>query len=518
MTEEIELKLRLPTRAVKLLLAHPLLQNHKARRQRLHNTYFDTPDLMLKAARIELRHRQSGQHLLQTVKSGNSMTGGLASRGEWEEPTETGHFGFANIDDNALRDCLETSRDHLQPLFTTEFSRISWQLHARPDSAIELALDRGVIESQGRQTPICEVELELKAGNPADLFELASQLQQTLPLHPAAAGKAARGYALWLDETAPLLKAKAPALAVDLSPVGAFRIIALTCLRHLQGNEEGIQATADEPEYIHQMRVAVRRLRSALKLFAPVLPRGFVEDWNSRWRDLGSQLGQARNWDVFATQTLPPLVATFPEVTEAKQLTKVSERQRAACRKAVRSAIAADAHSCLLLDFTAALYSPPFLADGGPLGENRANAETSPGEEALSDFAARRLARLAKRAKKLARRVHELDEAERHRMRIAFKKLRYAVEFFAALLPTRRLKPYLKELEKLQDALGELNDLAVAQGLIAGLSRIRTDRIRTAGVRADGLAAGWLAARNDLLLGALPQKLDRFLDIKPPWR
>ena len=496
MAKEIELKLGLPSRAVKLLLAQPLLHGLEARRQRLHNTYFDTPDLTLKAVQIELRQRRIGQRLLQTVKSGDPLAGGLASRSEWEEPTEPGHFDFSKIDDKRLRQHLERNCDHLQPIFTTEFIRITWQVRAHADSLIEVALDRGVIESRGKKAHICEVELELKEGHAGDLFELAHQLQQTLALHPAVVGKAERGYALWKDEASSSpLKAKPPALEPDMSPLSAFRAIALACLRHLQGNEEGVRAT-NEPEYIHQMRVAVRRLRLALKLFAPVLPPGFVEHWDPRWRDLGSQLGQARNWDIFATESLPPLISIFPDSTEVRQLAKACERQRSAYRKAVRSSIAADGHSRLLLEFSATLYSSALEDEGA-----------STAKDALIGFAAQRLARLAKRAKARAKRVHSLDASKRHRMRIAFKKLRYALEFFAPLLPTRRIQPYINELEKLQNALGELNDLAVAQQLIASVS----------GVKADGLAAGWMAARQGLLLRALPKKLDRFLQIRSPW-
>lgn len=500
MAEEIELKLTLPPRAVKALLAHPLLQDVEAKRQRLHNAYYDTPDLALKACQIALRHRQDGKRLLQTVKWGDSVSRGLARRGEWEGPTEPGDFDFSGIDDKRLRHRLESSRSHLRPVFTTDFSRVIWQLRATSDSLIELALDRGTIKSRGRQARINEVELELKEGEASALFELAHQLQQTLPLHPAVASKAERGYRLWLDQLSPPAKAKPGGARADLSPPHAFRCVALACLSHLQSNESGVLAGSADAEYIHQMRVALRRLRSALKLFGPVLPPGFVERWDPPWREQGKLLGQARNWDVFYSQTLPPLTTAFPAHPESRRLTKAGKHQCVACRKAVRSAISAEPYSHLMIDFTETLYAPPFLAD----------KETPPGKgkNKLRDFAVHRLARLAKRAASLAKRVQELDAAQRHRMRIAFKKLRYALEFSAPLLPARRLKPYRKELEKLQDALGRLNDLAVAQRLIA----------RVPDVKADGVAAAWLAARNDLLLHALPEQVDRFIDIKAPWR
>ena len=500
MAQEIELKLSLPPGAVKSLLAHPLLQGGTTRRQLLRNVYFDTPELRLKAAGVALRHRHAGKLLLQTVKFGAGVAGGLANRAEWEMPVEAGHFDFSGIDDKAVRRRLESSRDQLVPIFTTNFSRLIWLLSVTPGASIELAFDRGTIESQGRRAPICEIELELKEGEPPILFDLARQLRQSLPLHPATASKDERGYALWSGQALLPVKAQAPVLSAELSPLAAFSVIADTCLRQLQKNGEGLLGS-DDPEFVHQMRVALRRLRSAFKLFKPVLPADFVARWDPAWRDLGGLLGQARNWDVFVAQMLPPLAATFPAHAEIRQLKRAGEVKRAACRKSVRKAVAGAAYGALILDFTAVLFSPPFRA-------KQSTAPAGPDERLLREFAVRRLTRQTKRATARAKRVEQLDAAERHRMRIAFKKLRYALEAFAPLLPARHLKPYQKGLERLQDTLGELNDLRGVPMLLATVG----------GVKKDGVAAAWFAGRNDVQLAALPETVDRFLEIKAPWR
>jgi triphosphatase len=497
MAEEIELKLSVPARAVKRLLKHPLLQGRR-RQQHLCNVYFDTPELALREAHVALRQRRVGRRCLQTVKAGDAMAGGLAHRGEWEGPIEQGKFDFSAIDDKAVRQRLKNCRQQLKPLFTTDYSRVTWQFGGSSRTAIELALDRGTIESQGRRTKICELELELRQGEPAALFELARELQQTLPLQPAATTKDERGYALWLDQPLPPVKATLPALDPDQSIAQAFVCVAQVCLQQLQQNQERL-LESDDAEYLHQMRVALRRLRAGLQLFKPALPASFLEHWQPIWRDLGRQLGKARDWDVFATQMLPPLAAALPGQAEIQLLSRASEHQRALCRQTLRAVIRDDAHASLMLDFSAALFAPPFV-------DSPDKAPDVPAAGDLKNFARRRLKRQARRATALAARVSELDAGQRHQMRIAFKKLRYALEFFARFLPARRLKPYHQKLTALQDALGELNDL---QGAAALLTRVG---------KADGVAGAWFAARHEVLLELLPEKVDRFLDTRTPWR
>ena len=169
-----------------------------------------------------------------------------------------------------LKDFLDASIERLEPVFTTDFRRQTWAVPFG-ESLIELALDRGHVASGNRREPICEVELELLDGRIEDIFALTRNLQKHLHLHPAIASKAERGYKLFRDEAPQPFKAKAATLDESLTPVEAFRSIALGCLEHFQRNEQGLR-DGGAAEFIHQARVALRRLRSAIKLFAPVLP------------------------------------------------------------------------------------------------------------------------------------------------------------------------------------------------------------------------------------------------------
>ena len=488
MATEIELKLHLTPQAARQLPVHPLLAGIKAQRQHLLNTYYDTPGLELNTRRIAMRFRKKGWQWLLTVKSAEPASGGLAMRSEWETAAHPGQFDFSHVDNPELKAFLDHAVPQLQPIFTTDFRRTLWHVPFG-ESLIELGVDRGNVQGAERKMPISEVELELISGNIADLFGLTRQLQTTLDLRPAIASKAERGYALFANLPEKPFKAKAATLDPTLSPIAAFRSIALGCLEHYQRNERGLIASKD-PEYVHQARVALRRLRSAIKLFAPVLPVDFVAAYGQTWQTLAGALGDTRNWDVFVAETLPPILAAFPGHRDARRLLREGTRRARQARKAVTHMVALPDYSRLIVEFTAAVYA---LSDLLP--------------QNLEDFAIRQIKARARQARRLAERHGELEPAERHRMRICFKKLRYAVEFFTPLLPAKRLKPYLQALSRLQDELGLINDHVTAQALLDEALKNRPP----------GAIHGWMYGRHELLVSELPEALDTWLAQKAPW-
>lgn len=483
MATEIELKLRLDARHVRKLLAHPLLKGMSSQKQNLLNTYYDTPELTLRQRRIALRFRKKGWEWLLTVKSAEPASGGLAIRNEWEIPATPGQFDFAHVDNAELRALLDNARDRLAPVFTTDFRRQSWQI-ACGDSLIEMALDRGRISAHERSTGICEVELELISGRVDDIFELTRQLQQHLPLHPEVASKAERGYRLFRNEPEQAFRAKPLPIHADQTPVEAFRTIALGCLEHFQRNEAGLLA-GGEPEFIHQARVALRRLRSAIKLFAPVLPENFVAAYGQSWQTLAGALGEARNWDVFLEETLPPIVKAFPHNHDVHRLHNEAKRRVKAARRAITSLLSLKEYPRLMVEFTAAVHA---LSD----------TVNSP----LKRFASERIAAHTRSVRKLAERYDELDDEQRHVMRLRFKKLRYALEFMTPLLPTRQMKRYQETLSALQEALGLINDQVTARLLID----------EALGDKRGTVAQGWVAGRQELLVARTPLMLEKWLE------
>lgn len=487
MSTETELKLGLSAAAATALRRHPLFAAD-ATAMRLENIYYDTPGLDLLRAGIALRHRRCGRGWLLTVKSAEPAAGGLARRSEWEAVSRPDEFDFSHVDERALRRRLERLRPALQPVFSTDFRRRAWLLEPAPGVRIEAALDQGEIRCGEAAMPIRELELELLSGPPQALFDLALALQDGLPLFPEAASKAERGYRLFQGKAMLPARAGKSPLVAGMAPRAAFCAVAFACLDQLLRNAAGARAGSDA-EFVHQARVAVRRLRSALHLWAPLLPAAFVARWKPVWRDFARQLGAVRDLDVLADETLPPLLAALPDESRLRALSAAVERRRARARRGLRPALAEAAFGRLTLTFAAALHALP------------------EGDEAASDEAfERRLRRLSRSVERLAAALAASPETAAadapHRLRIAGKRLRYALEFTAPLRPRKGLSSRSGRLAPLLETLGRLNDIDCALAFVAGNRRL---------AGADLLGA-WLAGRRALLCDALPTTLRAFVE------
>ncbi|WP_168014638.1 CYTH domain-containing protein [Halomonas salinarum] len=196
MANEIELKLALGPTGPEALRHHPRLAGLAPRTTRLGNTYFDTPEGELEAARMALRLRHVDDRLLQTLKTRGEGSGGLSTRGEWEWEVMGPGLDLTRLADLPPMEALgEGVLGRLMPRFSTDFVRETWWLEDN-NATIEVALDLGEIRADERKAPIRELELELKAGDPAALVELAARLAEDVPLRPSDTSKAARGSAL----------------------------------------------------------------------------------------------------------------------------------------------------------------------------------------------------------------------------------------------------------------------------------------------------------------------------------
>lgn len=500
MAAEIELKLALDPAAVprlSRLLSHPALAAVKRSRMRtshLVSTYFDTADFRLAEEGIALRLRRDGARWRQAVKGPPLATAGagLHARSEFETPV-----AGASLDADALaatpwRKLLAKlhRRGALHPQFTTDFERRTVPLEFADGTFAEFAVDVGTIRAAGRRPlPIAEIEIEIGAGDPVRLFELGLAIAADWPLTIAVANKAERGVALvrsGRDVGDRPARSKAAMLARDTDAAEALATIARGCLDQIAANAAGLATDADaDPEWIHQMRIGTRRLRSCLALAAPHVPARRLDPLLADVKALASTLGTARDWDVFATETLPPLAAWFArDAATASGLARMQarlKRQRSAARDVARDAVSSP-------HFTRTLLAVGALAATARLGAAAPARGADPLALPARAFAA---ALLDRRHRKLLRGGNALAHGtpeERHALRIAAKKMRYAAEFFAPLFPAGRARSYLKLLARLQDALGRLNDAAAAARLATGLAG-----------PADGAAAGavhgWVAAR-----------------------
>jgi len=441
---ETELTLSLTSGVASRLAKHPLVTETTPTCERVIDTYYDTPDQRLQHDQVVLQYRRKGSRRLASVSRAGPSDSQNVGPTEWEVAGEPGSFDFSQVGDSGLRQWLESLRQDLQPAFTTSFTRRAWLLEPRTGVRIELALDRGWIVGEGRRQAICELGLELLSGTAGDLFSAASELQNDLSLHPETGTKIQRGYRVVAEESLQAVKALVVETNARMSANTAFRTIALACLKHLQSNEQGVRES-DEPEFVHQARVAIRRLRSAIRIWRSLLPEAFMNSFDPQWQTLAGKLGEARNWDVFLAETLPTITAAFPADTASPRLLNYAQRRCAINRDAARSALQSDDYSRLLLDFTASVLALP--------------DSEAPRLDALAP------ACLDKRAKQVSQRAVDAlagDATERHRLRVACKRLRYALEFFAPLFPGELLRNYHLSTSGLQEILGQLNDLAIA--------------------------------------------------------
>ncbi|MDD5249704.1 MAG: CHAD domain-containing protein [Rhodocyclaceae bacterium] len=500
MAEEVELKLALPEAAQRAFLRHPRLRGAVSRQtERLVNVYYDTPAQDLHQRGIALRLRRQGRLWLQTVKCAGRSAAGLTSRPEWEIPY-TGNFDFSGIDADAVRDWLDRDRirGRIAPLFETNFLRTTWRFEPAPGVALLLAFDRGWIAAAGRREAISELEIEIVSGEPRHLFDLAREIAQRLALAPALLSKAERGYRLFHSTPPAPVKAADIALTAAMPPLTAFRLIALSCLEHLQHNHDG-GANSDDPEYIHQMRVATRRLRAALRLFAPLLPADFAAALLPPLRTQMALLGAARDMDVLLAEIAAPVMAALAAEPRLAALVGLVTERRFHDRSAAKAALRSAAFGQLVLLAGDLLHRPPFEPSAAPDGET------------LAAFADRRIRRLRRKVLRLAAAASVDDPSSLHALRIGIKRLRYALEFFGPLAPGKNLRGALAKLAALQDELGQINDLANAGRLLMACAG-DDSRLR----EAVALIGGWHAPRYAALLRAVPRRLQQLRRLALP--
>ena len=188
-------------------------------------------------------------------------------------------------------------------MIATRFTRTTWRLHYG-GSDIEVVLNEGRVRADGASAPLIELELELKRGRAVDLFALAASIDESAPLRLGLMSKNERGYALAAGELGRPAKAEPVRLDAAMSDGAAFRAVALSCLRHFRRNEIALLAGRDA-EALHQARVALRRLRTALTLFRHAVRGKPYREVREGLRWLAGRLGEARNLDVLTGDGAP---------------------------------------------------------------------------------------------------------------------------------------------------------------------------------------------------------------------
>lgn len=439
---ETELKLAASPAMLQQLRGHALLAG-ETRDATLVARYFDTGDGTLHKAGATLRLRGDGARTEQTFKSKGNGDGSLR-RGEWNAPAtgdEPDPAAFPARPRRALEALVNGGQ--LRQLAVTKVERSTRRVRFG-SSTIEAAFDLGKVEAGRRSEAISELELELVKGRAADLFALAQQL----PLGPELAwsvdSKGERGHALALKLPFEAVRARDVPLSPEMTVSQGFQAIAWNCLAQLLGNYREVIGSG-HPDAVHQSRVAMRRLRAALSLFADHLDAEESQIFRAEWKAAANGLGPARDLHVLVERIE---AAAAEDDQDTSELLGRLRGQRASATRAAKKMLDGKDFQHLLMRFAEWLERGP-----------------SQSSEPLAEFAARTLGHRRRSITK-GKPLDRLPDEALHELRIKGKKLRYAAEFFASLYPGEDLaderRAFIKALGKLQDCLGAVHDLAVA--------------------------------------------------------
>jgi triphosphatase len=443
----VGLELRFHVSADRSAAVHRELATATARTNRVRCQYFDTPGRRLAEVRLELRLQQSDGGWVQTLKSradarlprleNNSPVGGSHIAPQLDIAL---YSGTPTGDDLAA--ALGKEAAALQLVCETDMRCTSRVLRSA-GAAVEVTLERGQIRAADKRLPACELRFKLRTGPASGLVTLASRWIDRHALWLDVRSVAERGdYLSRGIDAGPAVQARNPVLEGDMPADAALRAIVRTCIGQVLPNAAQLAAGVGGPEHVHQTRVGLRRLRSALRVFGD-WSVAVEAAWSPALAQLFAQLGTARDRDVITDTLLPELRAAGAPYTELPP-----ESGKHDAGEALRSPQC----SKLLVELLA------FALGGAAQSASSAGAQETP----LVAMVRPRLKRMYRQLMNDSAGFLSLDDAMRHRTRKRLKRLRYCVEFVASLYDAKAVRRYLARLRPTQDVLGQLNDLSVA--------------------------------------------------------
>ncbi len=510
MPNEIELKFDVAPGALRQLEASPLFRKREGESAgyvKLVSVYFDTNKYKLRDEGISLRVRYAQGKIFQTIKTGR-LTAPVI-RQEWEVEIDGDIPDLAQVQGTPLELLATTKlKRKLRPIFETNVRRRA-VLREMNGALIELTVDRGRITTGNHSKSIYEVELELKAGEVSDLIDVASQLIGTLPARYNAGSKAELGYALAENRLVEAVHREPIDLDRDATVGDSFEAIGLSCLRHFVRNEGAV--LKGDAEGVHQMRVGLRRLRTAISLFKDILQDTETSERKGQLKWLTDEFGSARNYDVFVKASSAALQAPPPRKQAIDDLKSILDGRRANHFNEAKKIVASDHYQKIVFWTVAWLLGGVWKTSSDELQKIRR-------EQCVRDFACRILTKRTRNIGKRIKRLQTLSPQQRHKLRIAIKKLRYATEFFASLFPTSRTKRkgFVNVLEHLQEVLGKINDIGVHTQLATDVIRAKgTDREMTFAL---GRMTGVEDSEISSLMAAASKAGTRLLKLTPFWK
>lgn len=423
-------------------------------------TYFDTAKRDLRRVGAAVAVRRRGRHWLQTVRREVALDVGVFRAEEIESYISAAQPDIAAIQDTRLRKLLEKAvgTNPLLPVFEASTGRATHHTKTANANEARLVHEQGEVIAGDRRESVDHVELRLIKGSAAELETLATALLKGSKFDLLPSGKVEAGYQLGTIQ----LKRSVP--AAPRRDTGDKKVAASGAeARNLATAADQILTnwslfmTSDAPLVTHQMRVGLRRLRTALRSLQS--PEGTsYRELRMDCRDLARMLGELRDLDSLQDAIIAPAISAASEDPGAAELLQLIAQRKQAVRARLRQELATD--RWLAFEIRLALMPQRHLETSNQKTETKSNPRRKPAAGKSIQVAWRRLA-------KLGRRIDELTVEERHDMRKAIKTLRYLSEFHQLAYVDRKVTRFAQCLRRLQDDFGYLNDLAQAQGLKA---------------------------------------------------
>ena len=423
--------------------------------QHVVSRYYDTAAFDLAQAGFSLRVTRSGNMVLQTLAT--AQTSGLAiEQDEWEWPL------LHDQPDLSLLTTVSTPKPFpasgLGQIFVTDLKRAVRTLQLAPGTTIKASFDEGTIEAGAMAEPVRDLVLEMPNGEAGAIYHLALHLCATAPLAITIDSLATRGLTLASGTVPASRKAASIKLSATTSGTEAFRRLGAECLNHMLANQPA--ALAGNVEGVHQMRVAIRRLRALLRLYKPALDPRQLMHFDRQLKRIDRVFGQARDWDVFCTELLPQAGKPPAPAGLYDDLTSVAAHRR-------HDAHDAFINECRGRKFTATVLElAAWTEDGRDRPDRLGRAKLA---RPLKELAPHWLDRLARKVEARGQDISRANNAELHELRKSIKQLRYGLEFTESLFSGKKSRLYQKRCKTLQETLGLINDSSTSVQLAKSL-------------------------------------------------
>lgn len=464
--------------------------------------YFDTPTYSLQKEKIAYRVRREGDTWVATVKAGGSSKGGLHARREWNVVVEDEQPDLTVFSDTEIGMRLQelVGEELLEPILITRFERQRMDVLMPDGSRIEVAADQGEILAGGKTEPILEVELELKSGQSESLLLLGAELAREYPLLPESRSKFHRGLILAGLSSEEPIKGNVWQPMDKKGPISeVVRAVLVELINRSLIVQQAFIETPDQPELVHELRVALRRLRSMLEFVEPLHLLEQHGWYQEELKEFAKRLAVLREIDVSYT--------CWQQLFEYQVLTVDSKVWLGEFLAEKRSEEAEK----VCAEFKAGFTTPLLLGLWAEL-MNQEGKKQIAHESTAEEYTISRLSLWLKEVKKQGKTIEWTNAERTHDIRLWTKKIKYVVEILQPILgDTTQL---ILKLDILQDSLGVLSDAHSTELLLKKMIRGKSSRALY--VEA-GMVLGWQGREQVLVRNKLDKKWQKFCRIAQKW-